>query len=129
MTARKPLSESKRPRRRAGQVIANFLGCPFCRPPIMSDSTLRVIAYRWRSVRVECGECGGRFSFTPLQVAEATAKLPRDGPDGRPRFHAFIAHEIAGGFIAGQLRDLGWTPERIREELAKHGISDTEDDG
>jgi hypothetical protein len=100
---------------------------PFCNAhDLRGGGKLRVVAYRSRSVRVECDACGGRFSFDPFQVADATAKLPRDGPDGRPRFEAFIAHEIAGGMAAGNLRDCGWSPEQIREKLAEYGVPDVE---
>jgi hypothetical protein len=119
-TKPKPLSESKRPRRRSGEWIRSFLACPFCR----ASEALHVVAYRSRSVRVECEACGGRFSFDPFQLADATSKLPPD-EKGRPSFIAFFAAQIAGGVAAGHLRDLGWSPEQIREELAEHGIRDT----
>jgi hypothetical protein len=128
MTRAKPLSESKRPRRRSGELIRMFFGCPFClRSGLNGGETLRVVAYRWRSVRVECDACGGRFSFDPFQLASATAKL---GPDeqGRWPIEAGLAREVAGGFVAGHWRDEGLSPEQIRERLAEHGVPDSRDD-
>jgi hypothetical protein len=33
---------------------------------------LRVVAYREKTVRVECHDCGGRFSFDAIQVSVAS---------------------------------------------------------
>jgi hypothetical protein len=105
----KPLRESKRPRRRASEQIRAFFGCPFClaSDAMTGQDTLHVVAYRFRTIRVECQNCGGRFSFDALQVADAMMKhLPR-ADEGRPDFPASMAHQIAGAVYAGYLRDRG----------------------
>lgn len=125
-TKPKPLSESKRPRLRAGRMIRAFVNCPFCPPsgPFGSE-TLRVIAYRWRTVRVECDTCGARFSFDALQVANAMIAAPKQ-PQSDLAFLTHVVHEIAGSVVAGAMRANGATPEEIRALLAEHGIDDIE---
>jgi len=59
MTVRKPLDELKRPNRAFGELLRAGLCCPFCRGEV------RVVAYRYRSTRLECvhEDCGERFTI------------------------------------------------------------------
>jgi len=114
VTKAKRPSESKRPRRRAGQVIRNFFACPFCH----AETTLRVVAYRFRTVRVECDICGSRFSFDAYQVANAMGeKAPRS-------ILTHVAHDVAAAVTVGNMQANGSTPEQIRAMLAEHGVPD-----
>jgi transcription elongation factor Elf1 len=128
VTRRKPLSESKRPRRQASESIRAFFGCPFCSTGggLSDAEPLRVVAYRRKTVRVECSECGGRFSFNPLQLADAVARLrPEAGSD--MAFLSFIARGIASAVFVGALRDRGLTPDEIRAGMEKLGITDSDE--
>jgi len=129
VTRRKPLSESKRPRRHASADIRAFFGCPFCKASDFTGESdvLRVVAYRRKTVRVECSECGGRFSFDAFQVSDAMAKMPLHD-DGHVQFPAFIARQIAGAVYVGMLRDDGETPEAIRAEMARFRIDEGVDE-
>jgi hypothetical protein len=64
-TKPKAPDELARPRRRFGDVIRAVVGCPVCRmsPDGRPGWTLRVVAYRQRTIRLECPVCGLRFSI------------------------------------------------------------------
>jgi predicted short-subunit dehydrogenase-like oxidoreductase (DUF2520 family) len=123
-TKPKPLSESKRPRRRAGGLVRTFFTCPFCDTnAIRGGSQLRIVAYRTKTVRVECGACGGRFSFDARQLAAVTAERP-PREDGQPDFFAWVANEIAWSVGTGELRDAGVPDEEIRAVLEDYERDD-----
>jgi hypothetical protein len=73
-------AEMQRPRRRFGDVIRTLACCPLCRefPDGRPEWTLRVVAYRARTVRVECPACGLRFSFGGQAFLDALDRAPDD---------------------------------------------------
>jgi len=100
MTKSKNIIDSKRPRREMGEIIRGLLRCPFCE---VSD-TLRVVAYRENTVRVECGHCKGRFSFEPRQLYQAIEILPGEESKNKA-FVKLFANDILKSMTIGQIRD------------------------
>jgi hypothetical protein len=69
------------PHTELGDLVRRSLRCPFCRPsleavmplPSGASSTtkpLRIVAFRQKSIRLECRECGLRFSIDPANLAD-----------------------------------------------------------
>jgi hypothetical protein len=99
MTKRKPDEELVRPRRFLGQTLRNMLRCPLC-----AQQNLRVVAYRRRSVRLECGACELRFSIDLYRFAKACMDHPEPIIAGDPATWATIA--VMSG-IDGDLLETG----------------------
>lgn len=62
-----------RPKRRFGDVLRVSLCCPLCavEPMTAGGPVLRVVAYRDRTVRLECRACNLRFSVDAEQAWDA----------------------------------------------------------
>jgi hypothetical protein len=90
MSKPKSLDDLQRPRRRLGDVVRGMLACPLCCPVygINPDGRkhleLRVVAYRAHSWRLECPNCGLRFSVDPETLFEAIER-----PDSSKRPTSF----------------------------------------
>ena len=91
---------AEHPRDELGRLLRQALHCPACAPPVESmmvplpmrsksgSSSLRVFAYRQKSIRLECRECGLRFSIDPVNLAEVMARQmtpPRDVVEEKAR--------------------------------------------
>ena len=79
MTVRVPLEQKRRPRRELGDVLSFVLHCPLCMQDSWGGPNCRIVAYRRRSVRLECRQCGLRFSVDWFELAR---KLLVDGAPG-----------------------------------------------
>jgi hypothetical protein len=75
-----------------GNLLRSTLHCPNCPPslaavmpgPLQSEngeSTLRIVAYRQRSIRIECRRCGLRFSIDPANFADVRARAEVPPPE------------------------------------------------
>jgi hypothetical protein len=76
------------PRDELGQMLRKHLHCPACGPDLASmmvpmqfhsdngggKASVRVIAYRPKSIRLECRDCGLRFSIDPVNFADVRAR-------------------------------------------------------
>jgi hypothetical protein len=66
------------PHTELGDLIRRSLRCPFCRPsleavmplPSGTSKPLRIVAFRQKSIRLECRQCGLRFSIDPANLAD-----------------------------------------------------------
>lgn len=118
---KKPLHELKRPRRRLGDKVRELISCPLC------WSFVRVVAWRDQSARVECRNCGFRFTVELEQIPAAMRKaIDRRGddpdladlipdPTGMKRLTTWTADYIdkARQVYPGSGRT--WTPKASRE--------------
>lgn len=81
-TKLKPRAESLRPNRRLGEALRMTVGCPLCRVlPAFIGNTLRVVAWRSHTVRLECPKCGLRFSIDTDEGEHAFSQAIRRTPD------------------------------------------------
>jgi hypothetical protein len=78
MTPRKPLNELKRRNRAFGEGLRALIRCPLC-----SDH-VSVVAYRRSTIRLECGQCGLRFSVDGLGFDAAVRRLSDSGLEPSP---------------------------------------------
>jgi hypothetical protein len=75
------------PRQELGKLLRKILHCPGCDPGLgsMMDAfaapsmrsdkpSLRIVAYRPKSIRLECPQCGLRFSIDPENFADVAAR-------------------------------------------------------
>jgi hypothetical protein len=114
MTRRKSYADSRRPRRNSP--LAELLLCPLCRHDLV-----RVVAYRERTVRLECKRCELRYSLNPLDVANVLRLKPElveAGMTERDMVAMLVPHlgagkappsteEEAREWIEGYLRRMG----------------------
>jgi transcription elongation factor Elf1 len=75
MVKPKAPQDMQRPNRRLGDVVRALVGCPLCRLD-PEGLELRVVAYRRRSIRLECRLCGLRFSVDEETLAQAIGREP-----------------------------------------------------
>lgn len=124
MSARLPLSEMKRPRRQLGAVLSFVLHCPLCLPGAMGiPPESRVVAYRERTVRMECRDCGLRFSVNWIDVAQTL--LRRGAPGWGDKSSALGEIQGMQAFEAA-VRGLGrWEQFCERLESRNNGAVDT----
>jgi transcription elongation factor Elf1 len=87
MAKPKAPEQMQRPRRRFGDVIREIVGCPLCRrePGAVGTMRLRVVAYRQKTIRLECPVCELRFSVDHHNLVDAI---------GRSGFRAAMATVI-----------------------------------
>jgi hypothetical protein len=106
MTKRVPIEQKKRPRRGLQSLLSIALACPFrCDPSGFGiGSELIVVAYRKKSIRLECRECGLRFSVDWFRVAQ---NLERRGAWGWGDKSAAIGSGMAVELFEKQLRAAG----------------------
>jgi len=64
------LADMKRRNRRLGDVIRSCLQCPVCEARAEREQ-LRVVAYRMHTVRMECKDCGFRFTANQSDVVDS----------------------------------------------------------
>ncbi len=69
MTKPRAQTDMIRPRRRWGDILreTEIIRCPINHPP----APLRVVAYRTRTIRLECPSCGLRFSVDGNQLQKS----------------------------------------------------------
>jgi hypothetical protein len=119
---------AEHPRDELGRLLRRTLHCPACGPPLESmlvpvpmqsrngSSSIRVIAYRQKSIRLECRECELRFSIDPVNFAKVRARQmtpPREMVEEKAR------HRAGGNPSAylGALADVRESANRfVREE-------------
>jgi transcription elongation factor Elf1 len=73
MTPRKPLQELERRNRATGELLRALLNCPLC------GESVKVVAYRHRTIRFECLRCGLRFSIDRRGFDTAVDRLDEAG--------------------------------------------------
>src|SRR3954451_284336 len=86
MVLSEPMDTSRRPRDELGQLLREALRCPMRHGGMEAlldmgspdRKPLRVVAYRPNSIRLECRECGLRFSVDPVNLADTLAQ--REAP-------------------------------------------------
>ena len=103
MTRPKAPGDLQRPQRRLGDVVRGLLFCPVCRRGGKGwlDSgpgaqSLRVVAYRQHTIRVECPVCGLRFSLDRESLDKALDKAS-DGAVDMEADWIWNRHETGGG--------------------------------
>jgi hypothetical protein len=86
------MSDARRPREELGALLRDVLRCPFCAAAAANPlaalanlgsqhKPLRVVAFRPRSIRLECRACGLRFSIDPENLADTFAKRQAPTPE------------------------------------------------
>lgn len=113
----KPLAQAtgQRPRRRPGDVLRTVLLCPLCGTvsfmgvAVPAKGSLRVVAYRRRSVRLECRQCRLRFSLDTAQVTDLLNRIAALDPaiPGLPPNLMYAAQAI--GAVASRTKPVRWT--------------------
>jgi hypothetical protein len=93
MTKAKHPDELKRPRRRLSVVLGDLLHCPLCWQNQFGGPGGRVVAFRSRTVRLECIGCGLRWSIDLRQLVSVLLK-----PENRERPMGLLSRdEIPAG--------------------------------
>ena len=125
MTARVPLEAKRRPRRELGEVLTFVLHCPLCLPGAMGiPPGSRVVAYREKTVRMECLKCQLRWS---VNVLEITSRLFKDGAPGWGDASKRIGEQQGWQALEAFVRGSGRSWEAFQDRFAARHASRSND--
>ena len=119
----------QKPRQELGKLLRKTLHCPLCPRRVELDTggfgsvtagaedraPLHVVAFRIKSVRMECPECGLRFSIDPVNLADVVgrkAAMPKD----QIEFEAqMMAREDPSRYLEALTRVKALNDRQVRE--------------
>ena len=119
-----------------GALLRRHLHCPSCITPIElfgappDRKPLRIVAFRHKSIRLECRDCGIRFSIDPENFADVVARKhapPRDAMEAQART---MVADAPGKYLSALAAVKQTVERRVDEErrrivdLHRQGLGD-----